>query len=131
MRIPAISALLFLVVAYANCGGSDEAAMTAAENDDRALVADEYRPVGKFCPTSRICMREVKWSAYNQERAVGTGAAEACELEGGCSRYPGLRITFTRPRQACGTLRFTRLETFGTTFTLRDKTGCREYDVGG
>lgn len=129
MKVRSTLALLSLAVVCAGCGGSDDEATTTAESAVRVLVADEYKPSGEFCPTARICVRDLEWSVYDAERAVGTGIGEACELEGGCNRHPELQITFTRPQKVCGARRFTRLETFGTTFKLLEQAGCRKYDV--
>jgi hypothetical protein len=125
----ALGVISSLVLACAGCGGSDDEAATTADSPARVLVADKYKPTGEFCPTARICVREIEWSVYDADRAVGTGTGEACELEGGCNRYPELRLTFTKPQRVCGARRFTRLETFGTTFRLLEQAGCREYDV--
>ena len=54
-----------------------------------------------FCPSNRTCMTRVRWSIWNQRRAVGRGKAKTCAPGGtNCTRAT-VTVRLKRPRARC------------------------------
>ena len=60
-----------------------------------------------FCPDNRTCVSHMVWRMWSSTTAVGAGRMQTC-APGATCRSGTQTITYTRPRNECGHLTYTR-----------------------